>query len=63
METITIDKEALTDLVRLVSEIEDRIESIELMNDKGFMESLERSEEQIKNRDFANWDELQNSSN
>ena len=63
METITIEKQAFTDLVRLVNEIEDRIESIELMNDKEFMESLKKSEEQIKNRDFADWDELQNSTN
>ena len=58
METITVDKRALMDLARLAEEINDRIESLELMQDKEFMESLRKSEEQIKNRDFANWDDL-----
>ena len=34
------------------------MESIELSNDKEFMESYKRSKEQIKNREFANWDEM-----
>ena len=58
METITVDKRALKHLARLAEEINDRIESLELMQDKEFMESLRKSEEQIKNRDFANWDDL-----
>ena len=52
METITIDKEIFADIAKLASEIEDRIESIELMNNKEFMESLKKSDEQIKNREF-----------
>ena len=39
------------------------VDSIELSNDPEVMESLKRSEEQIKNRDFSDWNELQNSSN
>jgi len=34
-------------------------ESLELMADKKFMESYKSSKEQIKNRDFGDWDELQ----
>jgi len=58
METITIEKSALADLVRVKEELDLIVESLELMNDKEFMESYKRSKEQIKNREFANWDEM-----
>ena len=58
MESVTIDKKALADLIRLKDEFDSIVESLELMSDKEFMESLSKSEEQIKNREFANWDEL-----
>ena len=58
MESVTIDKKALADLIRLKDEFDSIVESLELMSNKEFMESLNKSEEQIKNREFANWDEL-----
>ena len=58
METIIIEKKAILEIAKLVSELEDRMESLELMADKEFIESLKKSEEQIKNREFANWDDL-----
>ena len=58
METITIDKSALVDLIRVKEELDLIVESLELISDKEFIESLKKSEEQIKNREFANWDEL-----
>ena len=58
METITIDKKAFVELMKLREEFNLIIESIELSNDKEFMESYKRSKEQIKNREFANWDEM-----
>ncbi len=58
MEQITINKSAITDLARLMNEIQDRIESLELMSNPEFMESLKKSDEEVKNRDFANWNEL-----
>ena len=58
METITLDKNALADLIRVKEELDLIVESLELMNDKEFMESYKRSKEQIKNREFANWDEM-----
>jgi len=58
METVTIDKRAFIELMKLKEELDLIMESIELSNNKEFMESLEKSEEQIKNREFANWDEL-----
>mgnify|MGYP001569266386 CR=1 FL=1 len=58
METITIDKKALSDLFRVKEEFDLIVESLELMSNSEVMESLKRSEEQIKKRDFANWDDL-----
>ena len=34
------------------------MDSIELSNNKEFMGSLKKSEEQVKNKEFANWNEL-----
>jgi len=58
METITLDKNALADLIRVKEELDLIVESLELMNDKEFMKSYKRSKEQIKNKEFANWDEM-----
>jgi len=58
MEEICIKKSAIIDLARLTNEINDRVESLELMSDKKFMASLKRSDEQVKKREFVNWDEL-----
>lgn len=59
METqIMVDASAIADLVRLTSEITDRVESLELMSDEKFMASLKKSKEQIKKRDFADWNAL-----
>lgn len=58
METITIERKAFVELMKLKEEFDLIMESIELSNDKEFMDSYKRSKEQIKNRDFADWDEL-----
>lgn len=58
METIAINKNAIIDLVRLQEEFANIVESLELMSNKEFMESLKRSKEQIKNREFADWNAL-----
>ena len=58
MEQIKVDRKAIADLVRIKEEFDNIIESLELMSDPEFMESLKKSKEQIKNREFANWDEL-----
>ena len=34
------------------------VESLELMRDKKFMRSYKKSKEQIKKRDFVDWNEL-----
>ena len=56
--TITVNKEAILDLVRVKEEFDSIIESLELMADKEFMESYKKAKEQIKKRDFADWNEL-----
>jgi len=57
-EIIPIDKNAIADLARLTNEINDRVESIILMGNKEFINSLRKSDEQIQKRDFADWDAL-----
>ena len=56
--TICVNKEAIIDLVRLKSEFDSIVESLELMSDKAFMESYNKSRQQIKNREFVDWNEL-----
>ena len=59
METkIMMDQSAILDLVRLTHEINDRVESLELMGDEKFMTSFRKAIEQIKKRDFADWNAL-----
>lgn len=58
MEAVKIQRKELMEMVKLVSELNDRIESLELMSDPEVMESHRRAKEQIKKREFANWDDL-----
>jgi len=58
MEMINVNKEALMDLIRIKEEFDSVVESLELMGNQEFMDSLKKSKEQIKSRDFANWNEL-----
>ncbi|HIH25277.1 hypothetical protein J4476_05355 [Candidatus Woesearchaeota archaeon] len=58
METITINKEAITDLLRVKEEFDSIVESIALMTNSEFMKSYNKSKEQIKKRDFDEWDDL-----
>lgn len=63
MEVKAIDKKTLVDIREQVEDLLLKIESLELASDPEFVESMKRSEEQIKNRDFADWNELQNHPN
>ena len=56
--TIAIKKSEIADLVKLANEMNDRIESLELMGDKKFINSFRKSKEQIKKRDFSDWNAL-----
>ena len=57
METkrIIISHEVFEDLTRIK---EDFDAVMEFMADKAFMESHEKAKNEIKNRDFADWNEL-----
>ncbi len=57
-ETMTIQRTAIIDLVRVKDEFDTIIESLELMADPEFMASYQKSKEQIKKREFVNWDGL-----
>jgi len=57
-EEIAIKKSAIEDLAKLTNEINDRVESLKLISDKKFMASLKKSKEQIRKRDFADWNAL-----
>ena len=58
METITVNKQAVLDLVKIKEEFDAVIESMELMSDKEFMGSYEKAKKQIKKRDFVDWNAL-----
>jgi len=58
METVTVNKKAIMDLVRVKEEFDMIVESLELMSDKTFMKSYHKAKEQIKKRDFVSWNEL-----
>lgn len=58
METITINKEALSDLIRIREEFDLIVESLELMGDKEFMKSYKKAKEEIKNGDLIDFNEL-----
>ena len=55
VETVSVSKKAILDLVKVKEEFDSIIESLELMSDKVFMDSYKKSKEQIKNREFADW--------
>ena len=57
-QTINVSKEAILDLVRVKEEFDAIVESLELMSDKKFMDSYKESKEQIKKREFADWNAL-----
>ena len=56
--TITVRKDAILDLVRVKDEFDSIIESLELMSDDDFMNSYKKSKDQVKNRDFDDWNDL-----
>ena len=55
---ISIRKDAIMDLVRVKTEFDSIIESLELMADNEFMNSYKKSKDQIKKREFVDWNEL-----
>ena len=58
MNQVVLNKSSIVELSNLVEEIQLWLESLELASNPEIMESLRKSQEQIKNRDFGSWDEL-----
>ncbi len=58
METVTVNKQAIVDLVKIKEEFDVVIESLELMGDEEFMRSYQKAKEQIKKREFDDWNAL-----
>ena len=58
MESITINKQTIVDLSRMVEELQDRIESIELASNPELMDSLKKSREQIEKGELVDFDDL-----
>ncbi len=58
MEKISVNKNAIIDLIRLREQFNSIVESLELMSDEEFMKSYKKSKEQVKKREFGNWNEL-----
>ena len=57
-ETVQISKEALHDLFKVKQEFDSIMESLELMDNKEFMESYKKAKENIKKREFVDWNEI-----
>ncbi len=58
MESITINKQAVDDLIKIKDEFDSVVESIELMSNPEFMKSYNKAKEQIRKRDFDEWSKL-----
>ena len=56
--TITVNKKAIVDLLKVKEDFDTIIESLELASDKKFMNSYNNAKKQIKNKEFVNWNEL-----
>ncbi|MBI5393386.1 hypothetical protein HZA96_05945 [Candidatus Woesearchaeota archaeon] len=57
-ETMLVQKQAIKDLIKVKDEFDSIVESLELMSDKDFMSSYKKAKEQIKKREFVDWNEL-----
>ena len=57
-KTITVSREVFADLMRIKGEFDAVMESLELMENTEFMESYEKAKEEIKKREFVDWNEL-----
>lgn len=57
-ETVCIDRKIISELARMIKEINDKVEALELASDPEVMESLKRSKEQIEKGELVDFDEL-----
>jgi predicted CopG family antitoxin len=57
-KTVTVSREVFADLMHIKEEFDAVMESLELMENTEFMESYEKAKEEIKKREFVDWNEL-----
>ncbi len=57
-ETVQVNKKAIADLVKVKEEFDTIVESIQLMSDAEFMDSYNKAKDEIKKRDFDDWNAL-----
>ena len=57
-QIVNIDKVEFLKLMKMLEEIQDRMESLELASDPKLMKSLEKSKEEIANGEVVDFDEL-----
>jgi predicted CopG family antitoxin len=57
-KTVTVSREVFADLMRIKEEFDAVMESFELMENREFMGSYEKAKEEIKKREFVDWNEL-----
>ena len=57
-KTITINREAFVELMKLKEEFDLIMESIELSNNKEFVKSYEQAKKEIQEGDLVDFDEL-----
>jgi|TARA_Y100000310_G_scaffold342045_2_gene443501 hypothetical protein len=58
MDTITVDKKIFSEIAQQIEDLSLKIESIELASNPKLMNSLKKSEEQIKKGDVVDFDDL-----
>ena len=58
MESISVNKQVIVELAKMIEEIHDRIESLELASDSELISSLKKSKEQIKKRELVDFNDL-----
>jgi len=56
--TICVRKDAIIDLVKVKDKFDSIVESLELMADDKFMGSYNKSKDQIKKKEFDDWNAL-----
>ena len=57
-QIVKIDRTELSKLVKMLWEVQDKLESLELASDSELMESLRKSKEEIANGDVVGFNDL-----
>ena len=55
---VMVKEEALKDLKEIKEKFDTVVESLELMNDKEFIDSYREAKKQVKQREFDDWEKI-----